>query len=127
MLRTNKSAGDDSPRSYPSVGCGESCRYWNYPTNAALAALLTNVAGQRHEDAQPANKLRPAVWEEQKARAHAHLPPQFARLVAMTEQPFVQSITDLAVPAMAHGRTALVGEAAFIPRPHTAAAADQAL
>lgn len=102
-------------------------RYWNYPTDAELAPLLTDTAGQRHSDALPGDKLRPEVWEQQKEHARAHLPPQFAQLVALTRQPFVQTIGDLAVPAMAHGHVALVGEAAFVPRPHTAASADQAL
>ncbi|GAQ87324.1 hypothetical protein KFL_003450100 [Klebsormidium nitens] len=100
--------------------------YWNYPTDAELAPVLTDAGGQRHADALPGDRLRPQVWEQQKERARAHLPPQFAQLVALTRQPFVQTINDLAVPAMAHGRVALIGEAAFIPRPHTAASADQA-
>jgi 2-polyprenyl-6-methoxyphenol hydroxylase-like FAD-dependent oxidoreductase len=105
----------------------EPFRYWNYVSEKELDHLLTDVDGQRHSDALPANKLRPEVWEEQKDRARTQLPPQFAKLVTMTEQPFVQTITDMAVPQVAHGRVAMIGESAFIPRPHTAASADQAL
>jgi hypothetical protein len=41
--------------------------------------------------------------------------------VAATRKPFLQTIQDLSVRRMAVGRIALVGDAAFIPRPHTAA------
>ena len=44
-----------------------------------------------------------------------------------TREPFVQPILDLAVPRMRHGRVAMVGDAAFIPRPHTAASTSKAV
>src|SRR2546430_17530624 len=47
-------------------------------------------------------------------------PPSFLRLVMATKEPFVQTIHDLAVPKMAFGRVCLTGDAAFVPRPHTA-------
>jgi len=39
---------------------------------------------------------------------------------------FLQTIQDLSVRRMAVGRIALVGDAAFIPRPHTAASTAKA-
>jgi len=50
----------------------------------------------------------------------------FAKLLEATEQPFAQPVRDLAVSQMVFGRTVLVGEAAFVLRPHTAAAAAKA-
>ena len=47
-------------------------------------------------------------------------------LVAATHEPFLQSIEDLTVRQMAIGRVALIGDAAFIPRPHTAASTAKA-
>ena len=47
-------------------------------------------------------------------------------LVAATHEPFLQSIEDLSVRQMAIGRVALIGDAAFIPRPHTAASTAKA-
>ncbi|MEM9905974.1 MAG: hypothetical protein AAF921_13220 [Cyanobacteria bacterium P01_D01_bin.44] len=41
--------------------------------------------------------------------------------MAATRAPFVQAILDLGIPQMAFDRIALVGDAAFVPRPHTAA------
>jgi 2-polyprenyl-6-methoxyphenol hydroxylase-like FAD-dependent oxidoreductase len=58
--------------------------------------------------------------------ARALLPPQFQELLAATEEPFAQPIRDLAVQQMIFGRVVLVGESAFVLRPHTAAAAAKA-
>nr|WP_321155866.1 hypothetical protein [Psychrobacter sp. LV10R520-6] len=60
---------------------------------------------------------------EQAMRGYANLvlADPFKKLVAATKEPFVQSILDLAVPQMVFDRIALIGDAAFIPRPHTAA------
>ena len=38
-----------------------------------------------------------------------------------TAEPFVQPIVDLEVPRMAFGRACLLGDAAFVARPHAAA------
>jgi 2-polyprenyl-6-methoxyphenol hydroxylase-like FAD-dependent oxidoreductase len=58
--------------------------------------------------------------------ARALLPPQFQELLEATGEPFAQPIRDLAVPQMVFGRVVLVGESAFVLRPHTAAAAAKA-
>ena len=42
-------------------------------------------------------------------------------MVALCEQPFLQPIYDLKVPRMAFGRVALLGDAAFVARPHVGA------
>ena len=59
-------------------------------------------------------------------QARRILPPPFLRLVEATAEPFVQTIHDLAVPRMAFGRVCLTGDAAFVPRPHTAASTAKA-
>jgi 2-polyprenyl-6-methoxyphenol hydroxylase-like FAD-dependent oxidoreductase len=46
------------------------------------------------------------------------LAPQFAEVVQKTAQPFLQAIFDLVSPRIAFGRTALLGDAAFVARPH---------
>jgi 2-polyprenyl-6-methoxyphenol hydroxylase-like FAD-dependent oxidoreductase len=47
--------------------------------------------------------------------------PQFREVVRLTEQPFLQPIYDLETPQMAFGRVALIGDAAFVARPHVGA------
>jgi 2,6-dihydroxypyridine 3-monooxygenase len=49
------------------------------------------------------------------------LPPPLAEVVARTPEPFVQPIVDVEVPKMAFGRACLLGDAAFVARPHAAA------
>jgi 2-polyprenyl-6-methoxyphenol hydroxylase-like FAD-dependent oxidoreductase len=68
----------------------------------------------------------PEHWQKQTDVARAFFPPQFRELLEATEEPFAQPIRDLAVPQMVFGRVVLVGEAAFVVRPHTAAAAAKA-
>ena len=45
-----------------------------------------------------------------------------AELVHRTPDPYIQAIFDVVVPRMAFGRLCLVGDAAFVLRPHPAAA-----
>ena len=54
------------------------------------------------------------------------LAPSLRDLVLNTAEPFIQAIVDLATPRMVAGRTVLVGDAAFVPRPHTAGGAARA-
>jgi 2-polyprenyl-6-methoxyphenol hydroxylase-like FAD-dependent oxidoreductase len=100
-------------------------RRWNWVwyrkvAQEGLAALLTDANGRRHAFSLPPGALPPARAAELRAAAAAELAPSFAQLVALTDEPFVQIIQDLAVPRMVFGRVVLVGDAAFVPRPHTA-------
>ena len=49
-----------------------------------------------------------------------------AALVAATPHPFIQTIVDVVVPQTVFGRFCLLGDAAFVVRPHTAGAAAKA-
>ena len=49
-----------------------------------------------------------------------------AELVAATPDPFLQTIVDVVVPRTVFGRVCLLGDAAFVVRPHTAGAAAKA-
>lgn len=72
------------------------------------SSLLPGTVQERHVD-----QLRRDVTRE--------LPAALAELVVTTEQPFIQSIAELEVPAMQYGRACLIGDAAFVARPHAAA------
>ena len=52
--------------------------------------------------------------------------PKLAELVDATPDPFVQTIVDVVVPRTVFGRVCLLGDAAFVVRPHTAGAAAKA-
>ncbi|WP_029004613.1 FAD binding domain-containing protein [Azorhizobium doebereinerae] len=93
--------------------------YRPYP-EAELAGVLTDAAGARHPFSLPPGAVSEAAAEQLHADADAVLPPAFAAAVRAEPRPFVNAICDYATPAMASGRLALLGDAAFVARPHTA-------
>jgi 2-polyprenyl-6-methoxyphenol hydroxylase-like FAD-dependent oxidoreductase len=66
------------------------------------------------------------VLAEIRARALGEVHPRLAELVAATPEPFLQTIVDIGVSRTVFGRACLLGDAAFVVRPHTAAAAAKA-
>ncbi len=100
--------------------------YWNYREADELPALLTDRTGRKRRTSVPPGMVCPEHWQKQMEIARAFLPPQFRELLEATREPFTQPVRDLAVPQMVFGHTVLVGEAAFVLRPHTAAAAAKA-
>jgi 2,6-dihydroxypyridine 3-monooxygenase len=103
---------------------------WVWYLNAApgeeLDRVLTDKDGRRREFSVPQGFVVPDMLGWLHRQAHHTLPPTFLRVVKATGDPFVQTIHDLAVPNMAFGRTCLTGDAAFVPRPHTAASTAKA-
>ncbi|MEM1256229.1 MAG: FAD binding domain-containing protein [Cyanobacteria bacterium P01_H01_bin.21] len=95
--------------------------YVNYDEVTELPAILTDRTGQQRTASVPPGAMTSTVEQQMRTYAQEMLPPPFQTLVAATREPFVQAIQDLSVPQMAFDRVALVGDAAFIPRPHTAA------
>ena len=93
---------------------------WYRPADyhRTLAELCTDAAGRCHGSSIPPPLLRPEVGAKVRADAHALLAPQIAALTELIEQLFFQAIFDLESPRMALGRVALVGDAAFVARPH---------
>ena len=116
--------------SMPNPGRGEDVRpghrgyyvIWYRPMEPeGLTDLMTDATGRDHGFAIPPPLIRGEVIARMRRDATALLPPMIANVVAQTEQPLLQAITDLAVPRMAFGRVALLGDAAFVARPHVAA------
>jgi 2-polyprenyl-6-methoxyphenol hydroxylase-like FAD-dependent oxidoreductase len=113
---------------YPVAGAGDTVeigkrRYnfvWYRPADAAaeLGDLLTDQSGRQHEHSIAPHLIRGDVIERMRAAAGDHLAPQFAEIVHKTEQPFMQPIYDLVSHQLAFGRVALIGDAAFVARPH---------
>ena len=95
---------------------------WYRPAaaGAELDAALTDASGHRHAYSLPPGGMTPAALETQRREADAELPAVFAMAVRAEPRPFVQAIFDYAAPRMARGRIALLGDAAFMVRPHTA-------
>ncbi len=85
-----------------------------------LPATLTDRAGRVHPYSLPPGGVRPQAAHELLAAAHDLLPPPFAEAFAAEPRPFVQAIFDMETPRMVDRRIALIGDAAFVARPHTA-------
>jgi 2-polyprenyl-6-methoxyphenol hydroxylase-like FAD-dependent oxidoreductase len=100
--------------------------YVNYDEATELPHVLTDKHGRQRDYSIPPGLLAPEVEREMRSYADTVLAPPFQKLVRATQEPFVQAILDLGVPQMTFGRVALIGDAAFIPRPHTAASTAKA-
>jgi 2-polyprenyl-6-methoxyphenol hydroxylase-like FAD-dependent oxidoreductase len=83
-----------------------------------LAWLLTDVHGVQHEGQIPPHLIRPEVIAAMRRDAGEILAPQIAKVIELTEAPFIQPIYDLESPRLAFGRVATLGDAAFVARPH---------
>jgi 2,6-dihydroxypyridine 3-monooxygenase len=95
--------------------------YRNYLAGGDLEDLLTDQSGQSHRISLPPGAVSARHVAELRASALARLPAPFAKLVCSSEQPFLQVVYDIEVPRMAFGRVCLVGDAAYVARPHAAA------
>jgi 2-polyprenyl-6-methoxyphenol hydroxylase-like FAD-dependent oxidoreductase len=108
--------------------------YVNYDETTELPDILTDRNDRRREYSIAPGMLHPTVEQAMRSYADRVLAPPFQKLVAATQEPFVQAILDLGVPQMVFDRAsgaeqpriALIGDAAFIPRPHTAASTAKA-
>ncbi|MDQ0839373.1 FAD binding domain-containing protein [Sphingomonas faeni] len=87
--------------------------------------LVTRDGNQRRSSLRRGMARDDAVAELRRS-AFQELHPLFARLVAAAPDPFLQTIVDLGVPRTVVGRTVLIGDAAFVVRPHTAGGAAKA-
>jgi 2-polyprenyl-6-methoxyphenol hydroxylase-like FAD-dependent oxidoreductase len=93
---------------------------WYRPADAQLElpALCTDAAGRCHGSAIAPPLIRPEVIAQVRAQARARLAPQIAEIFERAPQPFFQAIFDLESPRIVFGRVALLGDAAFVARPH---------
>lgn len=122
--------------SYPVAGPDNDVRpghrrsnvIWYRPADEAgkLKWLLTDAQGRTHDVSIPPPLIRAEAIAEMKDAAERLLAPPFRELVQLMGEPLLQPIYDLASPRMAFGRVALVGDAAFVARPHVGAGVSKA-
>ena len=112
---------------YPVAGRGNTTargqrRYnfvWYRPADAqALQALLSDADGEHHPQGIAPNQVSWRQIAAMREAARGLLAPQFAEIIEKTAQPFVQPIQDVMSTQLAFGRVALMGDAAFVARPH---------
>jgi 2-polyprenyl-6-methoxyphenol hydroxylase-like FAD-dependent oxidoreductase len=92
---------------------------WYRPvTRERLQDFCTDASGRRHAlAAMPPPLIRADVIAGLKADARALLAPPLAELVERS-QPFFQAVFDVESPRLAVGHAVLLGDAAFVARPH---------
>ncbi len=103
-------------------GGKRACHYvwFQQADDAALADWCTDGTGRHHGRSIPPHLIRPELVRALKVRAAATLAPSLALMITQTAQPLLQPIFDLESPAIVFGRVALLGDAAFVARPHVA-------
>jgi 2-polyprenyl-6-methoxyphenol hydroxylase-like FAD-dependent oxidoreductase len=96
---------------------------WYRPANEAtkLQWLLTDESGHTHTISIPPPLIKREAIAEMRADAERLLAPQFRQVVRLIGEPILQPIYDLLSPHMAFGRVAILGDAAFVARPHVGA------
>ena len=122
--------------SYPVAGPDNDLRIGKRRTNVIwyrpadehtkLQWLLTDEQGKTHAISIPPPLLRREAIAEMHDAAERLLAPQFRAVVRLIEEPILQPIYDLVSPRMAFGRVAILGDAAFVARPHVGAGVSKA-
>jgi 2-polyprenyl-6-methoxyphenol hydroxylase-like FAD-dependent oxidoreductase len=96
---------------------------WFRPADEAnaLPVLCTDAAGNCHGSSIPPHLVRPEVIHDLHQAAEANFAPPLAAIVRRTRQPYPHGIFDVEAPRLTFGRVVLLGDSAFVARPHVGA------
>jgi 2-polyprenyl-6-methoxyphenol hydroxylase-like FAD-dependent oxidoreductase len=121
---------------YPVAGPNEDLRpghrrynlVWYRPAgeHTLLRDLLTDSSGQFHPISIAPPLIRPEFIAQLRADSEQVLAPQLTEAFRLIKSPFFQPIYDLETPRMVFGRCVILGDAAFIARPHVAVGVSKA-
>jgi 2-polyprenyl-6-methoxyphenol hydroxylase-like FAD-dependent oxidoreductase len=113
---------------YPVAGSGNDTRpgkrrynfVWYRPAseNKELVNLLTDDDGRLYPTGIPPLKVSWKHIAQMRTIARDILAPQYAEILEKTAAPFLQAIYDVRSEEIVFGRIALMGDAAFVGRPH---------
>jgi 2-polyprenyl-6-methoxyphenol hydroxylase-like FAD-dependent oxidoreductase len=112
---------------YPVAGNGNDTRRgrrrWNFvwyraADEARLHDLMTDPDGSTYPLGIPPNKVAWTHVAAMRTASRTLLAPQFSEILEKTGQPFLQPIYDVLSTRLAFERVALMGDAAFVARPH---------
>ena len=113
---------------YPVAGSGNDTRpgkrrynfVWYRPAseNDELVSLLTDDDGHYYPTGIPPLKVSQKHIAYMREVANKILAPQYAEILEKTAAPFLQAIYDVRSEQIVFGRIALMGDAAFVGRPH---------
>src|SRR5467141_2349571 len=93
---------------------------------ADLPRILVDRDGRQHHASLPFGGTPDSAIRDLCDLARREVHPMLAALVAATPQPFLQTIVDVIPARTVFGRVCLLGDAAFVVRPHTAGATAKA-
>lgn len=101
---------------------------WYRPVRpgAELRDMFTGSDGVHYETGVPPSLVRPELIAAMKEEALRVFPPMLADVIARMPGMFVQAIYDLESESMGQGRIAVIGDAAFVARPHCGAGVSKA-
>ena len=101
---------------------------WYRPADehGELQRLLTDENGVTHAISIPPPLICRQATAEMRAAAERLVAPQLRAVARLMDEPVLQPIYDLESPRMAFGRVAIVGDAAFVARPHVGAGVSKA-
>ena len=91
-----------------------------------LPGLLTDRQGRQHHNSLPQGGATDMALSALHHLARRDVHPRMADLIEATPEPFIQTIVDVVVSRTVFGRACLLGDAAFVVRPHTAGATAKA-
>lgn len=93
---------------------------WFRPADygTTLPQWCTDATGRRHGVSIPPPLIRAELLDRLRLDSIELLAPQLTSLVQHSERPFFQPIYDFETPRMVFGRAVLLGDAAFVARPH---------
>ncbi len=100
--------------------------WYVHAENDELNRLLTDWEGRLHHNSLPLGGATEDTIAGLRSRARREVHPRMAELIEATAEPFIQKIVDVVVPRTVFGRACLVGDAAFVVRPHAAGATAKA-
>ena len=113
---------------YPVAGSGNDTRpgkrrynfVWYRPASEhqELVSLLTDDDGHYYPTGIPPLKVSWKHIAHMRKVAQEILAPQYAEILEKTATPFLQAIYDVRSEQIVFGRIALMGDAAFVGRPH---------
>ena len=113
---------------YPVAGSGNDTRpgkrrynfVWYRPASEheELVSLLTDDDGHHYPAGIPPLKVSWKHIAHMRRVAKEILAPQYAEILEKTSTPFLQAIYDVRSEQIVFGRIALMGDAAFVGRPH---------
>jgi 2-polyprenyl-6-methoxyphenol hydroxylase-like FAD-dependent oxidoreductase len=83
-----------------------------------LDDMLTDAGGLTHSISIPPPLVREEVIREMRETAETFMCEPLLKVLRAVKSAFFTPIYDLASPSMTYGRVALIGDAAFVARPH---------